>query len=90
MILYQKNDSTYVSADTLFSGLRMYEAKTTAPAKIDSSYLFPEQVDSTILVGTDTAVNVSNLPTVSNDSIRYFLAFHNVKIFTKELRCKYM
>lgn len=86
MILYQKNDSTYVSADTLFSGLRMYEAKNTAPPKIDSAYINPEPADSTVIVRTDMTVNLSRLPAPGNDSIRYFLAFHNVKIFNDSMQ----
>ncbi len=105
MILYQKNDSTYVSADTLFSGLRMYEPKKAAPASIDSGFVKADPADSTaatgrdttiklttlpanstVLVGTDTTVNLSNLPAENKDSIRYFLAFHNVKIFNDSMQ----
>lgn len=86
MILYQKNDSTYVSADTLFSGLRMYEEKKGVPVNIDSSFKNIEPGDSTVLVVSDTAINLSDPTPASDDSIRYFLAFHNVKIFNDSMQ----
>ena len=88
MILYQKDDSTYVSADTLFSGLRMYEAKKAVPVNIDSAFTNTSPRDSTIVVVKDTAIDLGNPPKLSNskDSIRYFLAFHNVKIFNDSMQ----
>lgn len=88
MILYQKDDSTYVSADTLFSGLRMYEAKMAVPVNIDSAFTNTSPRDSTIVVVKDTAIDLGNPPKLSNskDSIRYFLAFHNVKIFNDSMQ----
>lgn len=94
MILYQKNDSTYVSADTLFSGLRMYEAKKSVPVNIDSSLKTADtgdttvfvRVDTTLFVRNDTAINLSRPPNATDDSIRYFLAFHNVKIFNDSMQ----
>ncbi len=67
MILYQDRDSTYISADTLFSGLKVYDST----AKRDT-------------VVADTLGGVSRVAT--NDSIRYFLAFHNVKVFNDSLQ----
>ncbi len=72
MILYQKNDSTYVSADTLFSGLRMYE-KNTQPF---------EKKDSSRLIKSDS-ININSART---DSIRYFIGFHHVKIFNDSIQ----
>lgn len=67
MIFYSDNDSTYVSADTIYSGMR--------PA------------DSTI---TDTAAKpiagTDSLSVKAADSIRYFLAFHHVRIFNDSLQ----
>lgn len=67
MILYQDNDSTYITADTLFSGVRIYDSI----AKRDS-------------VVPDTLAGVSKK--AGSDSIRYFLAFHNVKVFNDSLQ----
>lgn len=70
MILYRGNDSTYVAADTLFSGLRKYDT---------SKNITTLSNDTLIKV---TKVNLSS----ANDSIRYFLAFNNVKIFNDSLQ----
>lgn len=95
MILYQKNDSTYVSADTLFSGLRMYDTtqrkqsaitdtSVTTNKTLDTTANIPG--DSTANVLIDSVVNISSLPATPPDSIRYFLAFHNVKIFNDSMQ----
>ncbi len=70
MILYRGNDSTYISADTLFSGLRKYD---TAQNKT---------VLSNDTLNKVMAVNVAS----TNDSIRYFIAFNKVKIFNDSLQ----
>jgi lipopolysaccharide export system protein LptA len=70
MILYRGNDSTYVTADTLFSGLRKYD--TTKNSTTISN-------DTLVKV---TPINV----TAAGDSIRYFLAFNKVKIFNDSLQ----
>ena len=70
MILYRANDSTYVAADTLFSGLRKYDTSKNITTLTN---------DTLVKV---TKVNLSS----SNDSIRYFLAFNNVKIFNDSLQ----
>ncbi len=68
MIFYENNDSTYIAADTLFSGLRKADTlqKKTVTKK--------EKID------TVTTVNVSDT------AIRYFLAFHHVRIFNDSLQ----
>ncbi|HRF27518.1 MAG TPA: hypothetical protein PKW54_09270, partial [Ferruginibacter sp.] len=63
------NDSTYISADTLFSGMRLY----------DSS------LNKTVLVN-DTLKETKAMGTSAKDSIRYFLAFHHVRIFNDSLQ----
>ncbi|RYF89523.1 MAG: hypothetical protein EOO03_05860, partial [Chitinophagaceae bacterium] len=70
MILYRDNDSTYIAADTLFSGLRKFD---TAQNKT---------VLSNDTINNVMAVNAA----AANDSIRYFLAFHKVKIFNDSLQ----
>ncbi len=70
MIFYRGNDSTYVRADTLFSGLRKYDT-----------------TKNTTTLTNDTIVKVTPVNfTAKNDSIRYFLAFNNVKIFNDSLQ----
>ncbi len=71
MILYQKDDSTYISADTLFSGRRMKD-NVTANLK-DST----DTLKNTIHI--DSNKN-------TKDSIRFFIGFHHVKIFNDSLQ----
>lgn len=70
MILYRGNDSTYVTADTLFSGLRKYDTTKNITS-----------ISNDTLVKV-TAVN----KTAASDSIRYFLAFNHVRIFNDSLQ----
>lgn len=70
MIFYRDNDSTYIAADTLFSGLRKYDS-----------------LERKVVTQTDTlkktiAVNT----TIKDTTIRYFLAFHNVRIYNDSLQ----
>lgn len=70
MIFYRNNDSTYVAADTLFSGLRKYDS------------LERRVITHTDTLNTSMAVNTNSKDT----SIRYFLAFHHVRIFNDSLQ----
>jgi lipopolysaccharide assembly outer membrane protein LptD (OstA) len=70
MILYRGDDSTYVTADTLFSGLRKYDTTKNITS-----------ISNDTLVKV-TPVNMS----AANDSIRYFLAFNHVRIFNDSLQ----
>ncbi len=70
MILWKDGDSTYVAADTLFSGLRKYDS------------LERKMVTQTDTLKTTLVVNTNNADT----SIRYFLGFHNVRIFNDSLQ----
>jgi lipopolysaccharide export system protein LptA len=71
MILYDKDDSTYVAADTLFTGLRKADTVATA---IKDKKIGKERVEK------PTAVNAADT------AIRYFLAFHHVRIFNDSLQ----
>lgn len=73
MIFYQDNDSTYISADTLFSGLRLND--TT----------FHHTSLQGVAVEGDS-LNAKEPSDQSVDSVRYFLGFHNVKIFNDSLQ----
>ncbi|MEP7255268.1 MAG: OstA-like protein [Ferruginibacter sp.] len=70
MIFYKDNDSTYVTADTLFSGLRKYDSTEK------------RMVTQTDTLKTTLVVKANNADT----SIRYFLAFHHVRIFNDSLQ----
>lgn len=69
MIIYRDNDSTYITADTLFSGVRKYD---TAANKTISA--------------VDTLKGKIMEAGAAKDTIRYFLAFHHVKIFNDSLQ----
>ena len=70
MIIYRNNDSTYIAADTLFSGLRKNDtsAHTTVISK-----------------DTVNGIKTIDIKT-PKDSIRYFLAFNHVRIFNDSLQ----
>jgi lipopolysaccharide export system protein LptA len=78
MIIAQedKKDSTYISADTLYSG-RLSEL----PVAVDSSL-----TDSTAPI-VKTAIHAVSKDSAVNDSTdRFFRAYHNVRIFSDSLQ----
>ena len=70
LILYRGKDSTYVTADTLFSGLKKFDTTKNATVIIKDT------------LNAVVAVPVSK----NQDSIRYILAFNHVKIFNDSLQ----
>lgn len=70
MIIYRDGDSTYVAADTLFSGLRKYDS------------LERKMVTQKDTLKTAMAINSNSADT----AIRYFIGFHNVRIFNDSLQ----
>jgi lipopolysaccharide export system protein LptA len=78
MIIAQDNkkDSTYISADTLYSG-RLSELPVIVDSTITDSTA-PAPKTETNLVKNDTAINDS--------TDRFFRAYHNVKIFSDSLQ----
>jgi len=121
MIFYQGGDSTYIAADTLFSGLRKYDSTerkivmqtdtlTTTTMVISDSTETPLFVFDSLqnsLVATDTLKTqmvAKDSPEIvlaekdtlktpliinmnaSDTTIRYFLAFHHVRIFNDSLQ----
>lgn len=70
MIFYRDGDSTYVAADTLFSGLRKYDS------------LERKIITQTDTLSKTMAVNTNR----NDTSIRYFLGFHHVRIFNDSLQ----
>ena len=71
MILYQNNDSTYISADTLFSGKRINDSSVSDKKYIKDSLNKPISIEAN---------------NKSKDSIRYFIGFHHVRIFNDSLQ----
>lgn len=70
MILYRDGDSTYIAGDTLFSGLRKYDS-----------------LERRMITQTDTLKKTMTVSTHSADTtVRYFLAFHHVRIFNDSLQ----
>jgi lipopolysaccharide export system protein LptA len=120
LIVWEKKDTTYISADTLFSGFtkKVYEDVDTpspgkdsiSPAKANASTKSIRDVNDTavaVTIRSDTTLNsmankkdtanlqlikkttVINSESVQNNgdtSIRYFLAYHHVKIFNDSLQ----
>lgn len=70
MIIFRDGDSTYIAADTLFSGLRKYDS---LERKVNT---YTDTLRSAIAVKANDA----------DSSIRYFLGFHNVRIFNDSLQ----
>lgn len=67
MIIYSDNDSTYISGDTLYSGVK-----------------YDDRVDTLKTIGEDSTLSVQTIS--STDTIRFFQAFHNVRIFNDSLQ----
>ncbi len=72
MIIYRNNDSTYITADTLFSGKRL-NTDTTATKALSKDSLAP---------------TISNIDLKKNntDSISFFIGYHHVKIYNDSLQ----
>jgi lipopolysaccharide export system protein LptA len=70
MILHKDNDSTYIAADTLFSGLRKYDSTQK------------KQLVITDTIKKSVVLNINKKDT----AVRYFLAFHHVRIFNDSLQ----
>ncbi len=108
MILHKDGDSTYIAADTLFSGLRKYDSvekkqvtkvdtlKKTAVVtinKFDSAGIKAAAqpktdslaIQQTVKTDSGKKTMVVNL-NKPDTAIRYFLAFHHVRIFNDSLQ----
>lgn len=70
MVLYREGDSTYIAADTLFSGLKKYDS------------LERKMVTLSDTLKKTAAIKVNGKDT----TIRYFLAFYHVRIFNDSLQ----
>ncbi len=70
MILYREGDSTYITADTLFSGLKKYDS------------LERKMVTKADTLKKTFAINAVR----ADSAVRYFLAFYHVRIFNDSLQ----
>lgn len=114
MILYKDNDSTYIAADTLFSGLRRYDSTQKKIihvtdtlkremainiAGISDSLNKKKGIDHLVaadsltkdttvdkITAKDSSYKTPVIETSTQDSIRYFLAFHHVRIFNDSIQ----
>lgn len=86
MIIKQENDSTFISADTLYSG-RLNEIATGADSiQTDSSLVNATSQDSALKAQSQIAVT-NAAQTNNNDSAdRFFKAYYNVRIFSDSLQ----
>lgn len=103
LIFWEKNDTTYVAGDTLFSGFTKKKYDNNIIPEKDSGrnnstknivvndslpkdstkILIPKKDSSTLkLISKTKIINLNNADT----SIRYFLAYHHVKIFNDSLQ----
>ena len=89
LIIWQDKDTTYISGDTLFSGFtkKVYNDDIIPEkdsVKVDSTKSVIAKKDSSNfrVIDKTTIIN-SNKP---DTSIRYFLAYHHVKIFNDSLQ----
>ena len=83
MIIAQDNkkDSTYITADTLYSG-RLSEL----PVAIDSSVRDSSANDTANLVARNNPQPVKKDSVLNDSTDRFFRAYHNVKIFSDSLQ----
>ncbi len=95
MIIRREKDSTYISADTLFSGITAREKKLPVATKIDSSRRLKKSADTTAMLTRSMAKDSIELDTLrktkvvnlsSDTTVRFFLAFHHVRIFNDSLQ----
>lgn len=84
MIFYSDNDSTYISADTLYSGMKRRDSIATD--KIDSAITGKSDSPRAVMSDTTRPIRDTSAGAASSDSIRYFLAFHHVRIFNDSLQ----
>lgn len=95
MIIYKNNDSTYVAADTLFSGIRKSDKLKKSTINIRDTLVKPilldvSKADSINIFsaksGKNDSIQFRSTPPVTPDTIRYFLGFHHVRIFNDSLQ----
>ncbi len=93
IVLVKDKDSTYIAADTLFSGLRVYDSsfrKLTVKKNALKNTVFVKDSAQIIQIGdssknyytkVDTANNKQVLTKTPQDSVRYILGYNHVRIY---------
>lgn len=87
LITWDKKDTTYISGDTLFSGFTKRVYTDNIDYSNDSANL--DTATTSRIKNDSLKINLNNIKkteTKSSDSIRYFLAYHHVKIFNDSLQ----
>lgn len=82
LLIYQMDkDTLYTASDTLFSGVRKLKDTDTLLQKDTATYTISKKGDtlSRKVIPADTA-------SLSDSTYRYFLAYHNVRIFSDSLQ----
>jgi lipopolysaccharide export system protein LptA len=93
MIIKQENDSTFISADTLYSG-RLSDMRVpadsiaidTAALKSDSSAAPAAQAAQVAAAATNARSSTRDSANANDSTDRYFTAYYNVKIFSDSLQ----
>lgn len=70
LVFYKGNDSTYMRADTIFSGLRKYDKATNHTVVVNDT------VNNTVLVNASRGA----------DTLRHFVGYHHVKIYNDSMQ----
>lgn len=88
LIIWQKKDTTYISADTLFSGNTKRESITTAA---ESDSVKTDSLKNDLLKKDSLKITpLRKIKIINTDkadtTIRYFLAYHHVRIFNDSLQ----
>jgi len=99
LIIWQDKDTTYVTGDTLFSGFtkKVYSddivSERSLATRIDSSKNIISDKDSLNLIinnpqviSKPKVINADRAGDKDNASIRYFLAYHHVRIFNDSMQ----
>ncbi len=93
IVLVKDKDSTYIAADTLFSGLRVYDSsfrkltvkknalKNTVFVKDSAQILLSSDTAKNYYTKVDTANNKQVLTKTPQDSVRYILGYNHVRIY---------
>ncbi len=93
IVLVKNKDSTYIAADTLFSGLRVYDSsmrktivkkdalKNTIVVKDSAQNKLSLDSSKNFYTKVDTVNNKPTLLNTPKDSIRYVLGYNHVRIY---------
>ncbi len=93
IVLVKDKDSTYIAADTLFSGLRIYDSsfrKLTVKKNALKNTVFVKDSGQIMQIGdtsknyytkVDTTNNKQVLTKTPQDSVRYILGYNHVRIY---------